>query len=139
MRIIIKLILVVATATAMIFCYKFVVINGELKTALSNENIHFNDFDDQKRQEIIDDIDKIYTYSAMGRHFYVFETKNFGLLLESIKKGQTPAQAFVHYNLYKVLDQIEPKSIKVPHWSMFAITALIIISFPSFKKKKNKA
>lgn len=138
MRIFVKMILVVVTAMAMIVCYKFVIINDGIKTALSYSNLNFNEYDTQKKQEVIEDVQKIYTYSAFGRNFYIFETGVNGLLLESIGINDTPSQSFIHQGLARVLEELEAHEIKVPHWAFFAGAALLIILFPSFKKQRKK-
>ena len=138
MRIFIKMILIVVTVMTMIFCYKFVILNDGIKTALSYSNLNYKEYDSHKKQEVIDDVHNIYTYQAFGRRFYIFETGIHGLLLESIGLNDTPSQSFIHQGLARVLDTLESNEIKVPHWGFFAGTALLIILFPSFKKLRKK-
>jgi len=85
---------------------------------------------------VISDVEKIYTYRAFGRQFYIFETRYNGLLLESIRPDELPREAFVHYGLDKALDRLDEVAVKVPHWGIFAGVGLVIVLFPSFKKKK---
>lgn len=136
MRVFIKFFLVVVTASIMIFSYKFVIVNGGVKTALSYSNLHFNEYGTTKKNEVISDIGMIYTYSAFGRRFYIFETKYHGLLLESIRPNEQPREAFVHYGLDKALERMDETNVNVPHWAIFAGVGLVIVLFPSFKKKK---
>lgn len=91
MRIFVKFFLIVATASVMIFSYKFVIVSDGVKTALSYSNLHFNEYDAAKKNEVISDVEKIYTYRAFGRQFYIFETRYNGLLLESIRPDELPA------------------------------------------------
>ena len=136
MRIFVKFFLIVATASVMIFSYKFVIVSDGVKTALSYSHLHFNDYDAAKKNEVISDVEKIYTYRAFGRQFYIFETRYNGLLLESIRPDELPREAFVHYGLDKALDRLDEVAVKVPHWGIFAGVGLVIVLFPSFKKKK---
>lgn len=76
----------------MIFSYKFVIVSDGVKTALSYSNLHFNEYDAAKKNEVISDVEKIYTYRAFGRQFYIFETRYNGLLLESIRPDELPAR-----------------------------------------------
>ena len=99
MRIFVKFFLIVATASVMIFSYKFVIVSDGVKTALSYSNLHFNEYDAAKKNEVISDVEKIYTYRAFGRQFYIFETRYNGLLLESIRPDELPREAFVHYDM----------------------------------------
>lgn len=71
MRIFVKFFLIVATASVMIFSYKFVIVSDGVKTALSYSNLHFNEYDAAKKNEVISDVEKIYTYRAFGRQFYI--------------------------------------------------------------------
>lgn len=69
MRIFVKFFLIVATASVMIFSYKFVIVSDGVKTALSYSNLHFNEYDAAKKNEVISDVEKIYTYRAFGGSF----------------------------------------------------------------------
>lgn len=53
MRIFVKFFLIVATASVMIFSYKFVIVSDGVKTALSYSNLHFNEYDAAKKNEVI--------------------------------------------------------------------------------------
>lgn len=139
MRIFIKMFLIVITAFTVIFCYKFMIISDGIKTVLNYTNLNFNEYDAVKKDEIIADVQRIFTYMLAGRQIYIFETGNYGLLIENIAPNADPATAFTHRGLSKALEQAEDvEEITVPHWSIFAAVAIVVLLFPPLRKRRRQ-